>query len=201
MPNHCENDLWMRGEDADVQAVLLHIGACRPEPAFDFNTLIPYPDRYRQMDDDHEAIPDLVGVYRDDPERPAKVAARNEAMAAYQAKWGTTSNGFNSGGYEWCCTEWGTKWGAYDVARRDYDGRVCLTFQTAWAPAMPVLQALAEKFPRVTFVLEYFERGREFSGGCRWASEEDYYDEGTPWHPGIKTDEWLAKGYRGMRGG
>lgn len=200
MPNHCENDLWMSGKKQDVAAVLTLVGADKEKPEFDFNNIIPYPDPFKSMDDDREAIPNLVGVYRDDPEYSARLAARNAAIAAYEAKWHTTSDGYNSGGYEWCRANWGTKWNAYAVARRDYDDRVCVTFQTAWAPPTPVIIALALRFPTVTFTLEYFERGMSCAGGFEIPSEDDWYED-TPWKPGALTDEWAINTYHGIRGG
>jgi hypothetical protein len=200
MPNHCENDLYVQGEKSDVDALLLHIGMYKPQPEFDFNTLIPYPDPFKAMDDDRESLPSLVGIYRDNPEYPAMVAAREAAIAAYEEKWGTRENGYNSGGYEWCIKYWGTKWNAYDVKRRDYDGRVCITFQTAWAPPIPVIIELAKRFPTCTITLEYFERGMEFAGGFTCESEEDHWED-EPWQAGKMTSVWELKGYRGKRGG
>ena len=200
MPNHCENDLWMSGRKQDVATALVFIGADKDAPSFDFNTLIPYPDPFKSMDDDWEAIPDLVGVYCDDPEYAARVAARKAAIAAYEAKWHTTSDGYNSGGFEWCRNNWGTKWNAYHVARRDYDGRVCVTFQTAWGPPVPVIVALAVRFPTVSFTLEYFERGMNCAGGFKIPSEDDWYED-EPWKAGTLTDEWAIETYRGIRGG
>lgn len=200
MPNHVENDLYIRGERANVDALLLHIGMYKPKPEFDFNTLIPYPDPFKAMDDDRESIPDLVGVYRDNPEYPAMLAARNEAIDAYTAKWATPDDGYNSGGHEWCIKHWGTKWNAYDVARRDYDGSVCITFQTAWSPPVPIIVELAKRFPTVTLSLEFFEHGMAFAGGFTCQCEDDHYDD-EPWKPGKMTDVWETKEYRGHRGG
>ena len=43
MPNHCENDLYIRGDKEDVDALLSLVGAEGAEPKFDFNQLIPEP--------------------------------------------------------------------------------------------------------------------------------------------------------------
>lgn len=222
MPNHVENDLYIRGADADIAAVLEFIGMNQEKPAFDFKRIIPYPEPFASMDADHQAIEAAgkaaglaaIGAWPsyDDPEFAAKRevywrAAREaqEPLAeAYRAKWGTSSDGYNSGGYGWCVATWGTKWGAYDVARRDYDGKVIVSFQSAWSPpADAIFEALAERFPTVTFTLEYFEQGMGFCGGATWPSEGDYWaeDDEPKWRPGIKADAWHFKGYRGCRGG
>lgn len=181
MPNHCHNDLWISGPSEDVAKLLAHIGADKEEPEFDFNTLIPYPERFAQMDSEAE-----------------EAIKSPEAWEAYKAKWGTDRDGYNSGGYEWCHDAWGTKWNAYDVARRDYCG-ICLTFQTAWSPPQPVIVALAKMFPTVTLSLEFFERGGAFTGGFTLWSEEDWYED-EPWQAGMISDEWKGK-YKGQRGG
>jgi len=58
VPNHCENDLYLRGTDTDKTAVLGFIGALDEPPAFDFSRIIPYPARLAQMDADRKAIED-----------------------------------------------------------------------------------------------------------------------------------------------
>ena len=202
MPNYCENDLWVRGDWTDVNALLLHVGMCKPKPGFDFNSVLPYPEPFKSMDDEAEVFDWEHLPCRDDPEREFKLAELKKLEDAYTAKWGTRQNGYNSGGYEWCCNAWGTKWNAGDVARRDYDGRICISFQTAWAPPIPVIVELAKRFPTVTLTIEYFEQGMQTVGGFQCPSEDDYYEEEpTPWQPGIVVDEWEFKGYRGVRGG
>lgn len=154
------------------------------------------------MDAEREAIPDLVGVYRDDPEYPARKAAREAAQAAYFAKWGTDSDGYNVGGYQWCIQAWGTKWGAFDVQRRDYRRCTILTFRTAWSPPSDLIfSELQKKFPTVSLELEYFERGMGYCGGAEWPAEDNYYEDDKPWEAGIKVREWQTEGYRGKRGG
>lgn len=107
-------------------------------------------------------------------------------------------DGFNAGGYEWCIANWGTKWGAYNVARRDYGG-ACVTFQTAWGPSKQVVLALHKLFPLCNLHLEFFERGMEFTGGMSALSEDEWYED-SPWQAGVASSEWNGK-YRGHRGG
>jgi len=74
--------------------------------------------------------------------------------------------GFNNGGYWWCVNNWGTKWNSSDV-ELDYDKRKCyavFSFETAWAPSLGVTEALAKKFPKLTFEHEYEEDGCCFAG-------------------------------------
>ena len=175
MPNYCENDLYVSGAEADVEEFLEFVGMNKPRPEFDFNCVLPYPEEFAKRDDDR---PDF-----NDPEYKAK-------MLVFREKYGSNEDGFNSGGYEWCIKNWGTKWDAKDVVRRDYYGNVCITFQTAWSPPLPVIKALAAKFPNLTLSLEYFESGVEVCGGVCYPARED---EESP-------REWRDM-YYGNRGG
>lgn len=181
MPNHCHNDLWISGRPEDIAKLLAHIGADKENPEFDFNTVIPYPEKFALMDADATVM-----------------CNTQNGREAYKTKWGTDRDGYNSGGYNWCCDAWGTKWNSYEVTRRDYAG-VCLTFQTAWCHPRPVIIALAKLFPTLTLSLEFFERGMAVAGGFTCQSEEDWYGDG-PWEAGKVSDEWEAK-YKGVRGG
>lgn len=178
MPNHCENDLYIDGPADKVVELLALIGADKEEPKFDFESVLPYPTEYAQRD----------------------VDARELGPKDFLEKYGNADDGFNSGGYEWCVANWGTKWGAYQVKRRDYHG-ICITFQTAWGPALPVLTALHVRFPECRLSLEYFERGMGFCGGVTYEQAE-YADECEDgWAPGVPAAEWRSDAYRGNRGG
>lgn len=214
MPNYCENDLHIDGPQEQIDALLEFIGFTGEEPAFDFKRIIPYPEPWASMDTEHNAIEEAgraAAPYpsHDDPEFSAKQAeairlwreVTTPLMDAYKAKWGTDKDGYNSGGYEWCCRVWGTKWGAFEAERRDYRGKAILTFRTAWSPpADEIFAALHRQFPALTLTLEWFERGMAACGGGEWPSEGDWYED-TPWQAGTKIDEWQAKDYRGTRGG
>ena len=84
----------------------------------------------------------------------------------------------------WNVENWGTKWGGYDTIidedtthyTTDYQ---IIMFQTAWSPAIPVIKALAIKYPDYTFGFEYVEYGFNFAGhlivkGDEIIEEEEY---------------------------
>ena len=180
MPNHCYNELIVDGSQEHVDEMFLFIAS--GEGDFDFNKIIPYPEHFKQRDDD------------------ATAARATEEMAAFIEKYGTNSDGYNSGGYTWCWDNWGTKWNAYEGTRLNYS----LFFQTAWDPPKPVIVALAKLFPDVTFHLEFFERGLGFAGGFSCFGRRDYYEEeheDKPFEAGRVCREWFTKEYRGSKGG
>jgi hypothetical protein len=98
----------------------------------------------------------------------------------------------------WRLKNWGTKWNAYGVTLRYSEG-MCLTFQTAWSPPIPVIAALHRRFPKCRLALEYFEGGFGFCGGVTWEAltDEGDYDSQTDGEP---DNEWSSE-YFGERGG
>lgn len=75
--------------------------------------------------------------------------------------------------YNWRVENWGTKWNGYD-GRISEDGSA-FTFDTAWAPPIPIIKKLA-KLTGQTFVLQYIEEGMFFCGQYV-ASPDDDSDE------------------------
>lgn len=74
--------------------------------------------------------------------------------------------------YEWCCTNWGTKW---DVDGTGQDVKVKITpssvdfnFETAWAPALPFFHVVAEKFPALRLDYIYSDESMDFAGRTVW---------------------------------
>lgn len=55
--------------------------------------------------------------------------------------------------YTWCVANWGTKWNACEAVRYVNESRY--VFQTAWSTPEPVIRALSEKFPTVTFAVDF----------------------------------------------
>lgn len=155
MPNHCTNQLIVSGPAPDVDAlVLLMKGEAN---AFDFNKVIPMP----------EAL---------------KNTAANVGNHSPRQKANLKEHGYTDW-YSWAIANWGTKWGAYEVK---FDGSVSplellaevggekttkqvgYTFDTAWSPPMPILQALVERFPTCTFAHDCIDEGGGFGAHFVW---------------------------------
>lgn len=59
--------------------------------------------------------------------------------------------------YQWRIDNWGTKWGGYgtqDLKQED-DGRVTLTFETAWSHPFKVIESLSRQFPEDVIEVKY----------------------------------------------
>src|SRR5262249_29612945 len=85
-------------------------------------------------------------------------------------------DGFNSGGYQWCTQNWGTKWPARRICDdppqtwRVESGVTTagIQFETAWGPPCPVVLKAAQLFPDLELDLRYFECGMHVHGAVSW---------------------------------
>lgn len=143
MPNWCDNVVMIRGSKEEILKVKEFLK--EDGLIYSFEKLIPCPPALRN----------------------ASAPNRNEQSAAFNtAKYG------DKDWYDWCINNWGTKWNASDPAITiDNDKQVGYTFQTAWAPPMPLHDKLAEMFPNTNIFINYDESGCDFSG---WR----YYENG-----------------------
>jgi len=53
--------------------------------------------------------------------------------------------------YDWNIKNWGTKWNSCDV----FIENETIRFDTAWATPLPVIAALSENFPNISFYMVY----------------------------------------------
>lgn len=65
--------------------------------------------------------------------------------------------------YDWCNSNWGTKWNAYDSSCKVEGDHAIISFDTAWSVPEPIIKAFAEKF-LFPFELRYFDEGHNFWG-------------------------------------
>ena len=64
--------------------------------------------------------------------------------------------------YDWRCANWGTKWNAYSLGEEDAEIN---SFYTAWSTPQPVIEALAEKFPDVAFIVRFADEDMGYNCG------------------------------------
>ncbi|MFO0887920.1 MAG: hypothetical protein U0790_02115 [Isosphaeraceae bacterium] len=140
------------------------------ESPFDFERFTPYPEEFRRLDDVAAAWD------RERAENPGKVESARPR------------DGYNAGGYEWCVANWGTKWRAFHVDRKepepcDREGswQVVIHLDTAWSPPLPVILRASELFTKLDFELRYFECGNAFNGMFCCRGGEVSYDESGPY--------------------
>ena len=147
MPNYCNNVVEIRGPQKVVKALVDH--------RLDFMKIYPYPK-------DLDIVAGRSGA-DDCPEQIQLVAAEESNLKKYGYKnW-----------YDWCVSEWGTKWNAGGSDNADMqidwdedgdDSIALFQFDTAWAPALGVLQKLRDDHPELSVECRYHEPGVGFMG-------------------------------------
>ena len=154
MPNYCNNVVEIRGPVQVVKALVDH--------RLDFMKIYPYPK-------DLDIVAGRSGA-DDSPEQIQLVAAEKSNLKKYGYKnW-----------YDWCVSEWGTKWNAGGSDNADMqidwdedgdDSIALFQFDTAWAPALGVLQKLRDDHPELSVECRYHEPGVGFMGV--WTDGQD----------------------------
>lgn len=85
--------------------------------------------------------------------------------------------------YGWSMANWGTKWDACDASRAEVEDvkddtvRVTYYFSTAWSPCEPVITAMSEQFPALTFTGVFDEESRAFYYEAVWENGEKLDEE------------------------
>mgnify|MGYP007071595260 CR=1 FL=1 len=62
--------------------------------------------------------------------------------------------------YDWRCSNWNTKWNAYDQNRSGNE----ISFDTAWSTPYPIFQKLSELFPEVKITVQFADE--DFGYNC-----------------------------------
>ena len=101
--------------------------------------------------------------------------------------------------YNWNVANWGTKWNCGEVwhdrttEQITEAGTTSYNFDTAWSPASPVIEALAEQFPTLTITHRYCEAGMGFAGEVVYERgsfvSQDEYSSGNDSFP---DEAWIA---------
>lgn len=180
MPNHVEGLIQIIGKEQDLKDLKEFVK--EGDSAISANRVIPYPEKFKEMDDAHHA---RYGYWNSHTPEQQEQSVKDMKNGTY------IKDGFNSGGYEWCVENWGTKWGFYNTTVSDiqkmHDGKFILEYhvQTAWAPAIPVIVALSEQFPNVTIKYWFEDEGWCYPAGC--ATIKDGYSSEQVWED---IDAW-----------
>lgn len=82
------------------------------------------------------------------------------------------------GWYEWRCANWGTKWNCYSVVVRNAEG-IEIDFDTAWGVPVPILRALAERFPTLRMEGSFREEYCHFAGNIHISKGEVEFEDTT----------------------
>ena len=163
MPNWTANRIYIEGDEADIRAFLEAVKW--EDELFDFNRIIPMPDLLRHTGSGHREINGkkveswyIVKHAKYDPPQEKEIARlftpeeEVELKAIGHRDW-----------YSWSVANWGTKWNACSVEIDDTSiqhGYIEIAFNTAWSAPVPLLHAMVEMFPKLTF-------------DCRWRHDDE----------------------------
>ena len=147
MPNWCQNYLSVSITDQTTIDNLNDFISFNEsdESKLDFNKLIPIPEEIRNTNspNNSETKQELIDKYGVD-------------------NW-----------YEWCVQNWGTKWNAKsDMIVEKNDTSIKYMFDTAWAPPIPWIMKLIDKYPNFDINLEYEEPMMNFGGKIEFNNGE-----------------------------
>lgn len=183
MPNHIQNVLRIcayEHKGARKELVDEILSAIRSdESALDFNSLIQMPKLLRNTGSGYNTIDGKEHRAWYVEEHASKDNGWKEKTRAFtdEEKAALADIGYQNW-YDWACANWGTKWNAYSViAGKTSCGDGIVTFETAWAPPMPVLDALAAKFPSADFRLLWSDEGDNRQHRVYWENGKRQEDE------------------------
>ena len=151
MPNWTHNVMKFHTK-ADFNRI---VKDCIKGKDFDFNTLIPMPDIIKDTEsgsEEHELLNFAKRCSGNSPEEILKkymketkrVFDADRAKKLCNSLKALKEYGFPDW-YEWSNAKWGTKWNACDTYTDEND--LTLSFYTAWATPIGVIEAMAKKYP------------------------------------------------------
>jgi len=170
MPNHITNIVTARGP-LDELMVYQDFMATQVEDGtiyFDFNKLIPRSEDLNiesssRVDDwfylidwtipsflTKEKMDDRIARLSDE-EKDSAIDLAKKYLSNIEKYW-------YSNWYDWSIVYWGTKWNGYSSYRKKYlyewDDSL-IVFDSAWSTPTPVWEALAKRFPNLSFDIKF----------------------------------------------
>ena len=207
MPNHIENIITLTGDKQKINEMLKAIqNDDYSLGTIDFNKIIPMPENLNieagsRTDRGLKAYSDFIDAYVfGKSEKEALNAIHNISLENEKAflkqrndikidewdlgksAWNNIQNYGSPTWYEWCISNWGTKWNAYGYDENaDYGQNENMWFQTAWSAPHPIVEKLSEMYPDITFEHEWADEDLGANCGrktyCNGECAEEYYPE------------------------
>lgn len=206
MPNHVVNHISLQGDPEKIRSMLETIKSDEHGiGSVDFNKIIPMSksldieagsrtDRGLKVYRDFIDVYTLAGTMNMDKLRNIPVESeeiflrqrtdiRRDEWELGKAAWRNIRDFGAPTWYDWCISNWGTKWNAYGYSEDtiDYHDGDTLCFQTAWSAPHPILEKLTQMFPDI--MLEHEWADEDIGQNCgRYSYQngeriEEYYPE------------------------
>ena len=182
MPNWVDNELYVRGPAKRLAQVRETLEA--QDSLLDFNKVIPMPRGYNYVVSPAPSTPNGEAPYNQwlktipsgvdveahlieflEAEKvdcdPPSLSQKARTYVSYLSACLRALYGYPSW-YEWCCENWGTKWGANRVKCVQTKSSLQYRFDTAWSQPIPVIKHLVTTHPDLKFV------AKAWDGGAGW---------------------------------
>lgn len=184
MPNHCQNTLTVRGDKKVVEKFIKDITVGTHEfsdvqneaglPVLDLNTLYPVPEELQNTQSppnicEGEEYEKAVADYEKSKEENNRYGLFSRPITPDESDSLIDKYGTNNW-FDWCVSEWGSKWGAYDIYlfeeddTKDGEKIIVLGFTSAWSPPIHLIERISENYQELHFRLDYYEGGCFFCG-------------------------------------
>ena len=206
MPNHVVNHISLQGDPEKIRSMLETIKSDEHGiGSVDFNKIVPMSksldiEAGSRTDRGLKAYRDFIDVYtlagtmnmdklRNIPVESEEIFLRQrtdirrDEWELGKAAWHNIREYGAPTWYDWCISNWGTKWNAYGYSEDaiDYHDGDTLCFQTAWSAPHPILEKLTQMFPDI--MLEHEWADEDIGQNCgRYSYQngeriEEYYPE------------------------
>jgi len=141
MPNWCQNTVVVRGDNTNLSKFKEWLGNGEDL----LSKIKPIPQQ----------LVDTTATTLHTKESNAELAALQEKnLSELGVKdW-----------YDWCYSNWGTKWDVDAEIDEGLHEDVVLSFESAWSPPQAAIREMASKFPELYVRHAYFEGGACFVG-------------------------------------
>lgn len=178
MPNWCYNQMTVRGNTSDLRAFVesIYVPANeteKTEAKLSLSSLFPIPAELMEYNAPLSARKTGVVNERGLEETvPLTDEEREQVIRDLRTKYGS------SDWYDWCCSNWGTKWGDCDTRldtneSDEHNGvpqlpentvAIGVYYETAWSPADGLIAEVSRKHPNLLFQVVSTEEAEQFAG-------------------------------------
>ena len=198
MPNHIVNHISLQGDPKKIRSMLETIKSDEHGiGSVDFNKIVPMSksldiEAGSRTDRGLKAYRDFIDVYtlagtmnmeklRNIPVESEEIFLRQrtdirrDEWELGKAAWRNIRDFGAPTWYDWCISNWGTKWNAYGYSEDtiDYHDGDTLYFQTAWSAPHPILEKLTQMFPDIRLEHEWADEDiGQNCGRCSYQNGE-----------------------------
>jgi len=208
MPNHTANNFVIQGPVADINRFISAVKT--DETELDFNGVYPMPvelkgtsspTRIQTQEEvdyawsDWNKRKEAGTLASHEKDKPWGLGLTMEQAMCLLEKYGVTN------WYDWCITNWGTKWNAYDAREwsvtehGDGTAHGTIYYETAWSPATALWLRVSKDYPTLEFYHEFVDEGGMFLGSETIVNGEIIDEEELEWDSddGITLRESLGR--------